>query len=108
VFIPAHVRRQPITGMRSLMPDHDPTRAEAAAELMQVRAAEKAARDEASHIFGRWNGGLAAKGAPVVADHPFAVICEQAVAGRILSGLPDQPGGHKLSRSTEPSDVQVR
>ncbi len=58
MFIPAHARLQPTTDTTEAQPDadHDPTRAEGAAELMQKRAAENAAEDEA--MLGCRSGGV--------------------------------------------------
>ena len=73
-----------LAGIAGSYAEQDLTRkTKSAAELVQKARAEKAARDEALAVIERWNGELASgTGAP----------CRDAVAGRVLSRLPNQPG----------------
>ena len=58
---------------------------------MQERAAEKAAPDEAVHVVAEWNASLAAGQGDVVAQHQGRHARRDALARRLLRGMPYQP-----------------
>jgi hypothetical protein len=61
------------------MPEHDPPRTERLALYMRERAAEKAARDEATRVVEQWNSSLAAG---------QGTMWSPTIRAAILAGMP--------------------